>query len=61
MHHFYNNNKQLREMAIIMYFKKQSLPMSSEAELPDTVTREVNNAVENILEEKRNRTSKRKL
>ena len=42
---------------LFKYFKKQSLPTSNEAELPDAVTTEVNNAVENILEEERSRAS----
>ena len=33
-------------------FKKQPFPTSNEAELPDAVTREANNAVKKILEEK---------
>ena len=45
---------------LLKYFKKQSLPTSNEAGLPDTVTREVNNAVEKILEEERNEASGRK-
>ena len=52
---------QSREMATLFkYFKKQSLPTSNEAELPDAVTKEVNNAVEKILEEKRSGASGRK-
>ena len=35
--------------SILRYFRKESLPTSNEAELPDAVTREANKAVENIL------------
>ena len=45
---------------LFKYFKKQSLPTSNQAELPDAVTREVNNAVEKILEEERSRAIRRK-
>ena len=42
------------------YFKKQSLPTKNNDELPDAVTREVNNAVENILVEERSIVIERK-
>ena len=45
---------------LLKYFKKQSLPTSNEARLPDTVTREVNNAVKKMLEEERSGASRRK-
>ena len=45
---------------LFKYFKRQSLPASNEAELADAVTREVNNAMEKILEEERSRASGRK-
>ena len=45
---------------LFMFFKKQSFPTSNKAELPDAVRREVNNAVKNISEEKRNGASGRK-
>ena len=48
---FRTSHDQSREMAT--YFKKQSLPTSNEAGLPDAVTLEANKAVENILEEER--------
>ena len=48
------------EMATLFkFFKKQSFSTSNEAELPDAVTREANNAMKKILEEK-NRASGRK-
>ena len=43
-----------------MYFTKQSLPTSNEAELPDAVTREVNNSVQKILEEERGEANRRR-
>ena len=47
MRKFYNTKN-----SILRYFKKQSLPTSNEAELPDAVTREANTAVENVLRRK---------
>ena len=41
--------------ALYRYFKKQSLPTSNEAELQYAIIREVNNSVENILVEERER------
>ena len=43
MRKFYNTKN-----SILRYFKKQSLPTSNEAELPDAVTRDANTAV-NVL------------
>ena len=45
---------------LFKFFKKLSFPTSNEAELPDAVTREANNAVKNILEEEKNGASGRK-
>ena len=45
---------------LFKYFKKQSLPTSNKAELPDAVTREANKAVESILAEERSGASGRK-
>ena len=44
----------------LKHFKKQSLSASNETGLSDTVTREVNNVVDKILEEERSRASGRK-
>ena len=53
---FSTSDDRSREMATLFkYFKKQSLPTSNEAELPDAVTREANKAMEKILEEERSR------
>ena len=39
---------------ITQVFQKQSLPTSNEVEVPDAVRREVNSAVQKVLEEERN-------
>ena len=39
------------------YFKKQSLPTSSETGLPEAVTRGANDAVRSVLEEERSGTA----
>ena len=49
------------EMATLFkFFKKQPFPTSSEAELPDVVTREANSAMKDVLEEEENGASGRK-
>ena len=40
---------------LLKFFQKQSLPMSNEVELLDAVRREVNSAVQKVLEEERNK------
>ena len=45
---------------LIKFSQKQSLPTSNEVELPDAVRREVNSAVQKVLEEGRNGASGRK-
>ena len=42
---------------LFKYFKKQSLPTSSETGLPEAVTRGANDAVRSVLEEERSGTS----
>ena len=58
---FSTSDNQSREMATLFkYFKKQSLPTSNKAELPDAVTREANKAVEILEEERSHRASRKK-
>ena len=38
---------------VLKLFQKQSLPTRNDVELPDAVRREVNSAVQNVLEEER--------
>ena len=45
---------------LLKFFKKQCLPTNSEVDLPDTVTRGVNDAMRSALEEERNRANGRK-
>ena len=45
---------------VAQVFQKQSLSTSNAVELPDAVRREVNSAVQNVLEEGRNGASGRK-
>ena len=45
---------------LLKFFKKQCLPTNSEVDLPDTVTRGVNDAMRSALEEERNRANRRK-
>ena len=45
---------------LLKFFKNQSLPTNSEVDLPDTVTRGVNDAMRSALEEERNRANGRK-
>ena len=40
---------------LLKFFQKQSLLTSNEVELPDAVRREVNSAVQKVLEEERNK------
>ena len=45
---------------LLKFFQKQSSPTSNKVELPDAVRREVNSAVQKVLEEERNGGSVRK-
>ena len=45
---------------LLKFFKKQSLPSSNEVELPDAVRKEVNSAMQKVLEEERNEANGRK-
>ena len=45
---------------LLKFFQKQSLPTSNEVELPDAVRREVNSAMQEVLDEERNGASGRK-
>ena len=45
---------------VIKFFKKQSLPSSNEVELPDAVRKEVNSAVQKVLEAERHGANGRK-
>ena len=44
---------------LLKFFKKQCLPTNSEVDLPDTVTRGVNDAMRSAVEEERSRANGR--
>ena len=47
-------------MTLFNYFKEKLFPTSNEVDLPEAITREVNKAVENILEEEKSSGTSRR-